>query len=258
MRFLVPAIALLAARGAAGGPAALIADASSAPKIIPSVASTPGSHGSFYKTGVELYNATVSPESGHFVFHPAGTPGSPGDPSLAYSVPPGRVQNIPDLLAAMGRSGIGSADVIPDFGPAPVSVVRVFNDAGASGTTGLTETLFEDSEALAAGEATVLLAPWDLVNFRFNVGVRTLSSGAAISVTVRDSNGNAVTTVSKTYPATYFEQRELSDFLGVPTGSLSGGPSLTIDVTAGRLIIYGATADNITQDPSGQFPPKLP
>jgi len=158
----------------------------------------------------------------------------------------------------MGQSGIGSADVVPDFGPAPVSVVRVFNDAGASGTTGLTESLFEDSEALAAGEATVLLAPWDLVNFRFNVGVRSLSAGAAISVTVRDSNGNIVTTVSKTYPATYFEQKELSDFLGVPAGSLSGGLSLTVEVTSGSVILYGATADNITQDPSGQFPPRLP
>jgi len=46
-----------------------------------------------------------------------------------------------------------------------------------------------------------------------------------------------------------------TDFLGV---ALAGGESITISIDSGSAIVYGATADNITQDPSLQVARRAP
>jgi hypothetical protein len=53
--------------------------------------------------------------------------------------------------------------------------------------------------------------------------------------------------VTKSYPAFFFQQGSAADFLGFP---LDANSSLEIVVDAGSLILYGADADNTTQDPS--------
>jgi hypothetical protein len=45
-------------------------------------------------------------------------------------------------------------------------------------------------------------------------------------------------------------QTNAKTFLGA---DLSANDALTVHVTAGSLVIYGATTDNRTQDPSVQF-----
>ena len=100
----------------------------------------------------------------------------------------------------------------------------------------------------------VLVAPIDPARFRFNIGVRTLTSGASITVTVRNAEGAVTRTVSKTYPATFFQQGTATDVLGAP---LNANDSITISVDSGSLVVYGATADNTTQDPSLQLAKKV-
>ena len=81
-----------------------------------------------------------------------------------------------------------------------------------------------------------------------HVGVRTLADGASITATLRGSSGTVIKTVTKSYPANFFEQATLDSFLG---GVLvAGNESLTLQMTAGQAIVYGATADNVTNDPS--------
>ena len=77
--------------------------------------------------------------------------GSAADPLLAYTLAPGQTQSIADLLPALGRSGLGSADVEATSGYVPTATVRVFNDAGAAGTTGFTEELMRKEDALTLG-----------------------------------------------------------------------------------------------------------
>jgi hypothetical protein len=218
--------------------------------ILPAVASANGQFGSFFRTGVQIQNPGSSAIAGNIVFHTAGVPGTTSDPSLAYTLNPGETQNIPDLLPAMGRSGLGSADVVSTTSDLPTVVARVFNDAGVKGTAGSTEDLLKPQNALSAGDQFVLLVPPDLVRFRYNIGVRTLGAGASITVTQRNSAGAVVRTASKTYVPTYFEQLDATTFLGaVP----SANDSLTVSVNSGSLFIYGATTDNTTQDPSVQI-----
>ncbi len=224
-------------------------------EIIPVVISSAGVPPSLFKTAVQLTNPGNTPISGQLVFHPAGGPGSPGGPSLSYALGPGQTQTIADLLPAIGQSGIGSVDVAPTSGSAPVALVRVFNDAGPAGTSGFTEDAVTVGDALNAGDRGVLIAPADPSFFRFNVGIRTLGSGVTMVVTVRDANGAIRTTATKTYPGTFFTQAEGGAFAGV---SLGPSDTITFDITAGAAIVYGATADNRTQDPSIQIARRFP
>jgi streptogramin lyase len=219
--------------------------------ILPVVVSTAGVGRSFFRTSMQLHNSTSVSMTGQIVFHPSGSSGSAADPLLAYTLAPGQTQSIADLLPAMGRSGIGSADVEATSGSVPAMTVRVFNDAGAAGTTGFTEDAMRSDDALRPGFSGVLLLPADLTRFRFNIGVRTLESGAAATLTLRDAAGAVVGTMSRAFAATYHVQQSAEAFLGVP--ALPAGGSITIAVGSGSAIFYGATADNTTGDPSLQI-----
>jgi hypothetical protein len=230
-----------------------VAPQAPAPQFFAVVGSTPGNFGSFFKTSLQLYNPRTTTVSGKIIFHPQAVSGSGNDPSMTYTLGPGKTLFFADLLPAMGvASGLGTADLTGDVGSAlPVALARVFNDAGAAGTTGLAEDALGAADALSAGESGSLFVPADIVKFRLNIGVRTLDQGVTMNVTVRDKDGNTVKTTSKSFPATFFRQFSSSEFLD--QFALTGGETISIDVTAGSAFIYGATTDNVTNDPSVQF-----
>lgn len=221
--------------------------------ILTVVGSTPGSNGSYFKTAIQMYNPTASTISGKIVFHPQGATGSNSDPTLAYAIPAHASRSYADLLPAMGvATGLGTADVVADAGsPLPQLLARVFNDAGTLGTSGLTEEIITTDAAMQTGDSGVLFAPADVHAFRLNIGIRTLSAGASMTVTVRDKDGNVVKTTAHTYAPTFFTQPTSATFLD--GYALTGGETITIDITSGAAIVYGATTDNTTNDPSVQF-----
>ena len=218
-------------------------------RVVPVVGSTAGNFGSFFKTSVQLFNPATTPVAGQIVYHPSD--GAP-DATLAYALEPGASIAWDDLLPAMGRSGLGTADILGDFGSAlPVSSIRVFNDAGADGTTGLNEEAFRVEDALQSGQTSAIIAPGDFTRFRLNIGIRTLSQGAALTITVRSREGVTLDTINRDFPATHFQQTSSTNFLlGLV---LTGGESITVRITSGSAFLYGATTDNTTNDPSIQF-----
>jgi len=226
--------------------------------IIPVVGSTPGAvGGAFFRTSVQLHNPRSARMTGRLVYHPAGSSAASTDPFLAYDLAPGETRSIADLLPAMGLTGLGSLDVVPDTGTqTPLLVVRVFNDAGAAGTTGFTEEAVTPAEALVAGEQGFLIAPLDPALYRFNVGVRTLGSGATLTITARNEAGTMTRTLTQTYPPNYFEQRDSASFLN--GAAVAANESITIQVVSGSAIVYGATVDNRTNDPSLQLARQAP
>ena len=226
--------------------------------IVPAVGSTPGALGqAFFRTSVQLFNPGATRMTGRLVYHPAGASASANDPFLSYVLEAGETRSIADLLPAMGLTGLGSLDIVSDAGTAtPLLLVRVFNDAGAGGTTGFVEEAIPPAQALVAGERGFLIGPPDTALYRFNVGVRTLGSGATISITVRNDAGAVTRTLTRTYPANYFEQRDSASFLnGVAIGA---NESITVQVLSGSAIVYGATVDNHTNDPSLQLARRAP
>jgi hypothetical protein len=220
-------------------------------RILPVVGSTAGAGGSFFKTSVQVHNSTSSSIAGRITFLRSGASGNGSAPALSYELAPGQTRSIDDLLPEMGQEGLGSADIEVTAGEVPVTTVRVFNDAGAQGTTGFTEEPTRAEDALRPEVSGVLLVPADLVRFRFNLGVRTLTAESTATLTLRDASGAVLETALRTFPAIYHEQRSAGEFLGVST--LPAGGSIGISMTSGSAVFYGATVDNTTGDPSLQI-----
>ena len=221
--------------------------------VIPVVVSSPGQNGSFFRTALQAYNGSASPIMGTFVFRPQGAPSSLPNPTLVYTINSGETVFYADLLAAMGQSGIGSVDVTAATGAAaPILAVRVFNDGGDAGTNGFTENAKKVTDLLSTGSTAVLVAPSDTQAFRFNIGVRTFTVGASIDIAVRDRSGAVRKTFSATYGPSFFEQIDARSFLGGL--SLQANDTITISVRAGRVILYGTSADNKTNDAAFQDP----
>ena len=228
------------------------------PAVVPVVGSTPGALGrAFFRSSVQLHNPGTTTVSGRLVYHAQGTSGGPSDPSMLYTLGPGETRSIPDLLPAMGLTGLGSLDVVPQGGrPAPLVIVRVFNDAGVLGTTGFSEELVTPGDALGAGTRGVLVAPPDAASYRYNIGVRTFGAGATLSIAVRNAAGEVMRTLTRAYPAHYFEQRDSGAFL--QEAAVAPNDTITIQVLSGSAIVYGATIDNRTNDPSMQIARRTP
>lgn len=212
--------------------------------------STAGALGSFFRTGVQLHNPTTSPATGRLVFHRSGASGTATDPALAFTLQAGETRHYADLLPAMSQTGLGSVDLYMSSGSTPIALARVFNDGGAAGTSGMSVDVIAVENVLRAGDEAALIAPPDPAKARYNIGIRSLSDGASLMFRVRDSSGATRTTVSKTYGPDFFEQVSASSLLGVTLGA---SDTITISVNAGRAVIYGASTDNTTQDPTLQF-----
>lgn len=223
--------------------------------VIPVVGSAAGTGGSNFRTSLQLLNVGGAGSiTGKLVFHPAGTSGTASDPTVTYTVGPGQVVTYADVAAAFGRSGVGSLDLLTTQTAAkPLIVTRVFNDAGAAGTSGLAEDLIDldDHRVLNAGFTGYLITPVEPGKTRFNIGIRTLLAGAAVTVVLRDANGALLRTLTRTYLPNWFEQVDASTFLGGT--AIAGNQSIAITVTSGSAVVYGSTTDNTTNDPAIQY-----
>lgn len=228
-------------------------------RVIPVVGSAAGAFGSQFKTEMQFFNPQTSGSmTCKVVFHPMGAAGSVADTTRLVVLDPGEVFSTADVVAAMGQTGLGSLDVsVPAGQNFPIMLTRVYNDAGADGTSSLTEDPVPVSDAvnvgttlLARGVTGFLVTPRDLARTRFNIGVRTFYSGATISVTVRNSAGVVVRNVTRTYTANYFIQTDAATFTG---GAIAADESIQISISSGSAIVYGSTTDNTTNDPAIQF-----
>jgi PAP2 superfamily. len=213
--------------------------------ILPVAASAPGASGSFFKTAVGLHNPAASPISGMVIFRRQGVPGSSADPTFSYTLLPYETFDYADFLATIGQTGLGSLDLVATTGAIPVTEARIYNDRDPA-AMGAREDLMLPEEALLPGLGGTLLAPQDLQRFRFNIGVRTLSAGASMTVTVRDKTGASRRSFSVAYPGDFFFQLSANAFLGL---SLQPEDSIRFVLTSGRAVVYGASADNTTQEP---------
>jgi hypothetical protein len=176
------------------------------------------------------------------IFRRQAVPGSIADPTLSYTLLPHQSLAYPDILSAIGVSGLGSLDLVAASALTPVASARVTDDRDPSGL-GAAETLISPDEALQPGIGGTLLVPSDLGRYRFNIGVRTLAAGASMTVEIHDSNGQSRRSFKVSYPADFFFQLSAEAFLGIAP---QPGDSIHLAVTSGRAVVYGAAADNTT------------
>jgi len=223
--------------------------------VIPVVGTTAGLNASNFKTTMQVHPASGFGFVARLVFRRQGVAGSPSDPSKTISVTGGETVDLGDIVSAMGQTGLGSIDVVAGTTmQMPAFTVRVFNDAGAAGTSGFIEDVVKTPETsprvMGPGAVAFLITPADLTRSRLNIGIRTLSSGATITVAVQGENATVLRTVTKEFVADFFQQTDAATFTG---GAIAANQSIQISVTAGTIIVYGATTDNTTNDPAIQF-----
>jgi hypothetical protein len=228
--------------------------------VFPVVGSVNGAFGSSFKTSMQLLNPSSSTMNGVLVFHHAGVAANIAtDPGFPFSIPAGQLMTIPDLGSTIIGPGLGSLDMgVNEGSGTPQVVTRVYNDAGTSGTAGFVEDPIAypgegvlGSRVVSMGATAFMVTPLDPSRTRFNIGVRTLYSGATLRAQLLDNAGHVLASVNKTYTANYFEQVDSTSFFGgVPVGA---NQIIKISVSDGSAIIYGATTDNVTNDPSVQY-----
>jgi hypothetical protein len=215
-------------------------------RILPAAGAVQGSS-SFFRTAVQIYNPSGTSMTGNLVFHKQGQSASASDPSLAFTLISGHVQSYPDVITAMGTSGLGSLDVVTNGGAQPILSARVFSDGGVAGTSGFSEEGVMPVDAIDAFRRGILLTPDDPVNFRMNIGVRTLDNGATLSIAVLDANGAFLGTRTATYPANYFEQDSFATFTGMSTMPAGGRIQVSVNYP-GTIFVYSSVIDNRTSD----------
>ncbi|HEY0158285.1 MAG TPA: hypothetical protein VGF28_13465 [Thermoanaerobaculia bacterium] len=216
--------------------------------VIPAAASAAGAFGSFFRTEVTITNPSPYGMGVQLVYHPAGRSAEPTDPRKNTLLLGNESRTYTDVVAALEQTGVGSIDVLTS-GHTPVITTRVYNDAGAAGTSGFTQEVVTPYEAIRSGTYADFTIASDLTNYRVNVGIRTLAEPTTFLVTVYDAAGTLVgETAERTVAANYFEQIPLSAFLAGVTPSAGG--LARIHVKSGSAIFYTATNDNRTNDPS--------
>jgi hypothetical protein len=233
-------------------------------EVLPAIGAVRGVAGSSFKTSLQLLNPTSSLMTGWLTFNPHGIPQGPTSFGSGYgfSIPAGQQLTIdPSVVfvgGADGQLGLGSLDVQVPAGQArPQVIARVYNDAGAEGTAGFYEepVALGDTgpggRVISAGSSGFMVTPVDVKRTRFNIGVRSFFSGADLTAQVLDNAGHVLATTTRHYPANYYEQLDATSFFeGVPVGA---SKTIKITVTDGSAVVYGATTDNVTNDPSVQY-----
>ena len=236
--------------------------------IIPLVGSTRGAYGSSFKTSLRI-NALPGAH-GRIVFHPLGTIARDDDPSIPYSF----AENVhavsdflqfDDIVAALGRSGLGTLDIVPDaFGGniLPTVTARVYNDTPA-GTYGTDVPLVlprdyffnlyatdQTEGGLALFSGRTVVPPMAAV-YRRNVGFRTLSDVELQAVIMR-KDGTQEPVIVGSFPGEYSTMMPIEEFVRQFMGgrSISADDGLVISTRSGRAIVFYTYTDNRTNDPS--------
>jgi hypothetical protein len=247
MKSIFAGIAVLAA--VAGG----VADAAER-GIVPVVGSTAGAFGSQFGTELQMANRTAMRMTGWIVVRPAGAHGAGDVRTVPYLLEPRTTLRFADVVGELELSGLASLEIRPLAGVLPTVVARAYDDQGEEGTSGTTVPLIRVAAAPRQGDRTVLIAPADLEQFRFNLGVRTLEEGAAARFRVYGQNGIERHEEVKIWPSEYFEQRPADEMVGT---ALLPNESIDIEILVGSAIFYGTTTDNRTNDPAVQIGPVI-
>ena len=209
--------------------------------VVVVVGSTRGQAGANFKTELQLTNTTETRMEGWLVLQPSVL-------ARRYDLAPRATLSFADVVAELGGSGLASLDVLVDRGTLPAIVARAYDDQ-PEGTTGVSVPAVRADQVLSRNDVSALIVPRDLVRYRFNIGIRTLDTGATIQMTVRDAAGNERRYADFTFPANHFTQQPGDVLAGTP---LLADDSILVKIAAGSAIVYATTVDNRTNDSSIQ------
>ncbi|HJW93875.1 MAG TPA: hypothetical protein VJ901_09670 [Thermoanaerobaculia bacterium] len=214
--------------------------------IVPIVGSVVGATGAKFRTSLRI-TSTTGQQHGRIVFHPAGQ-ASDSDPSIPYSFD--RIKQSfawDDIVQAIGATGIGSLDIVPDEDAdpaAPTVLARHYTDA-PNGTFGSFEPAVQPFDFITP--AGFAVNPPDQ-GFRLNVGFRTLTT-TTVSALVFDSTGHVKDLKTLSLPGDYFTLIPSTQLVG----ELAPGETFSLSFS-GSVIPFYTLTENGTNDPAVVIP----
>lgn len=228
--------------------------------VVPVAGSVRGAFNSTFKTRILLENRwDVGAVSGRIVFHRAGTPGTPADPSIPYNLEPHSFVVFEDVVGAMHLDGVlGSLDIVSDASPSGTyALPQVRADLISVGANGgvysasipvVTSTSGYDGALL--GSARFLIEPPQ--NKRINVGIRSLAAPVEITAYLLAADRTERARTTRSYAADSYEQTPLGSWFGdlqQPGDSIEfiSRPN-SVSVWPGGAIVFFAETDNTTND----------
>jgi hypothetical protein len=212
--------------------------------VLPIVGSTGGAFGGRFKTSLVLRPFSTN-QRGRIVFHPAGQVASENDPSIPYAFTGLSPLVFDDVVAAMGQSGIGSLDIIPDEDASslvPKIEARLFNETSV-GTFGTVVAPAYPYDYLRPAAMEVTIPESDAA--RVNIGFRTLTA-VTMRIFVEDAKGTLLSFHDVSYPAGLMQMTSAAQFVGKP---LQKGYVVTVGFN-GSVIPFYTLTDNTTNDPT--------
>jgi hypothetical protein len=223
-------------------------------RIVPLVGSVRGANGSDFRTSLLL---RVRPAiSGRIVFRPTGTLPSDNDPSLRYEFGSNNAPDLywDDVIAAMGASGTGSLELIPDPGNpeipdvyVPEMNVRVYN-VTPQGTFGSRVASVHPADwvrLITPSNASYTIPPVH-GNYRRNAGFRTITQ-LSYRVNVIYADGTSSHSVIRELAASYTWFGSVEALVGA---SVPPDARVFVQIISGAAIGFYTETENSTNDPT--------
>lgn len=217
---------------------------------VPVSSHAPGAKGSQWRTDLGLLNPSTLPANVTVRFRAGGT-------VVANSalVAPGSQSLIEDVVGGIPASGTGSLEVEADRGVIVTSRTYNLIAAGATcfpkGTLGQSYPSSGSVAGLASGETAWLVQLVETAAYRTNISLtNTGASAAAVTVTLFDAVGTALTSYSMPLAAGEMKQDNRPFFARAGKSNLAAG-SARVVVTAGSgIMALASVVDNTTNDPT--------
>jgi hypothetical protein len=211
--------------------------------IVPIVGSVVGATGARFRTSLRL-TSNAGNQRGRIVFHPAG-PASDSDPSIRYAFEGLRkTLSWDDIVNAIGASGIGTLDIIPDDDaePAPPTIVaRHYTEGPNGGTFGSFEPAVVPFDFLAPPQMTITIPD---PRFRINVGFRTITS-SSVQALIFDASGQVRALKSLNLGKETLTFAAASQLFG----ELAVGETVSMSFD-GSVVPFYTITENATNDPA--------
>ncbi|MGA7615700.1 MAG: hypothetical protein WBX15_11040 [Thermoanaerobaculia bacterium] len=216
--------------------------------VIPAAGTGAGAGGSRWQSEITLHNVSPSPIELTMTLHD----GNGAGPAVTRTLPANATVSYPDIFKNTFNRDSGTGAIAIDL--ADDSVVRkiaiasrTFNKSG-DGEYGQDIPAVIVNEALLPGSTGVLVAPSDVVNFRYNFGIFALAESDVIWKVVR-KDGKIVSQVAGHYNAGVQVQYNggVQNFLGQPP---EDNDTIRVYVQSGSVMIYGSIVDQRTGDPT--------
>jgi len=227
---------------------ALVDDGGLDERAFAAAARTPGLGGAFWRTDTVFVNPTAD-NLALDVRLLTGAGGDDPQPDLTLSVPAGQLRAVPDVVSAMGLTGVGGVGLVASA-PGLVAVSRTY--AGEDGDSyGQHIPAVAEGDALAGGAEYLLAGLASGDGFHTNLGVLNLSP-APLTVTfaLAGPDGDDLGTAAVTAPAHGFDQAN-DVFAALTAAAVRGGTAVvTTADPATRFLAYASVVDDGSHDPT--------